>query len=159
MGKPDANPERVIERHTVGHRCPNDERMLQLAKYINLYKLKRREQAGFRPGRGCQEHILTLRLILQKNKRFHLSASIAFLDFVAAFDSLIRIEIWKIMVKSGVPAELIENPREAVKDNESRQSNTGGVVTTCIAIMIHDTYNAQAMKLDKSVKYRPFCRT
>ena len=36
MGKPDANPERVIERHTVGHRCPNGERMLQLAKYINL---------------------------------------------------------------------------------------------------------------------------
>ncbi|KAK2717484.1 hypothetical protein QYM36_006308 [Artemia franciscana] len=62
-------------------------------------QLTRHEQAGFRPGRGCQEHILTFCLILQQSERFQLSAFVAFIDFVATFDSLIRTELWKIMVK------------------------------------------------------------
>jgi hypothetical protein len=36
VGKPDANTEGVIGRHTIGDRCSNGKRLLQLAKYNNL---------------------------------------------------------------------------------------------------------------------------
>ncbi|XP_065578565.1 craniofacial development protein 2-like [Artemia franciscana] len=36
IGKTDANTEGLIGRHTIGDRCSNGERLLQLAKYNNL---------------------------------------------------------------------------------------------------------------------------
>ena len=36
VSKPDANANGVIGRRTIGDRCPNDKRLLQLAKYNSL---------------------------------------------------------------------------------------------------------------------------
>ena len=91
-------------------------------------KLTRPEQAGFRPGRGCPEQILTIRLILQQYSRFHLPLLIAFIDFAAAFDSLIREELWRIMAEDGAPQEIIEILRSAYKDTE-----------TCVRVSGNDT--------------------
>ncbi|KAK2713351.1 hypothetical protein QYM36_009274, partial [Artemia franciscana] len=113
----------VIPVHKKGDAtvCPNYrgmsliDRAMKVISIIVLNRFKNArdkltgpEQAGFRPDRGRLEHILTLRLILQQSERFQLSAIITFIDFVAAFDSLIRTELWKIMVEDSVPAELIE---------------------------------------------------
>ena len=92
-------------------------------------KLTRPEQAGFRPGKGCQEHILTLRLILQQSERFQLSIFIAFIDFVATFNSLIRNELWKIMIEDGVPAQLIEILKRDYESTVTRVRTADGETT------------------------------
>ena len=91
-------------------------------------KLTRPEQAGYRPGRGCPGQILTIHLILQQYSRFHLPLLIAFIDFAAAFDSLIREELWRIMAEDGAPQEIIEILRSAYKDTE-----------TCVRVSGNDT--------------------
>jgi len=59
----------------------------------------RKNQAGFRPGRGCIDQIFTLRQVW---------TIIAFLDFTAAFDSLHRDSLWAILRQDGVPEHYIQ---------------------------------------------------
>ena len=54
----------------------------------------RENQAGFRPGRGCIDHIFTLRQILEHRHSFNRSTIVVFLDLKAAFDSVDRGTLW-----------------------------------------------------------------
>ena len=53
-------------------------------------ELLREEQAGFRPGRGCIDHIFTLRQVLEHRYTFSQSTVVVFLDIKGAFDSVDR---------------------------------------------------------------------
>ena len=64
------------------------------------------EQAGFTAGRSTTEHIFAIRQIIEKSKEFNKSTYIAFIDFKAAFDSVSRDSLWKILQIWGVPQEL-----------------------------------------------------
>ncbi|KAK2716750.1 hypothetical protein QYM36_007039 [Artemia franciscana] len=68
----------------------------------------RENHCQFREGRGCTDQIFTLRPILQKCKRYYLLIINMFLDFVDAFDSVARENIWRIMVEDGMPVEFVE---------------------------------------------------
>ena len=70
-------------------------------------QLTREEQAGFRPGRGTAEQIFTLRQVLDVRHRYQRETYAVFVDFAAAFDSVHRDSLWKIMAQSGAPAKLI----------------------------------------------------
>ncbi|KAA3672426.1 uncharacterized protein DEA37_0008672 [Paragonimus westermani] len=50
----------------------------------------REEQAGFRSGRGCVDHIFTLRRILEHRHSYRQPTAVVFLDLRAAFDSVAR---------------------------------------------------------------------
>ena len=67
----------------------------------------RQEQAGFRPGRSCSEHIFTLRQILEQSHEWNSSLYINFLDFKKAFDSVHRDSLWKILLHYGIPDKLV----------------------------------------------------
>jgi len=67
----------------------------------------RREQAGFRKGRSCQEQIFTLRQIIEKVISGPDSILINFIDFKKAFDSVHRPSVWKILRSYGFPEKLI----------------------------------------------------
>ena len=67
----------------------------------------RQEQAGFRPGRSCSEHIFTLRQILEQSHEWNSSLYINFLDFKKALDSVHRDSLWKILLHYGIPDKLV----------------------------------------------------
>ena len=67
----------------------------------------RTEQAGFRKGRSCNDHIFTLRQILEQSHEFNSPVYANFVDFRKAFDSIHRDSLWKILLHYGVPDKLV----------------------------------------------------
>ena len=78
---------------------------------------RRSEQAGFTAGRSTTEHIFAIRQIIEKAKEFNKSTYIAFIDFKAAFDSVSRDSLWKILQIWGVPQELSVIVRQLYTDH------------------------------------------
>ena len=68
----------------------------------------RKEQAGFRPGRGTTEHIFILRNILEQANEWRAPIYTHFVDFEKAFDSVHRESLWMIMQSYGIPIKIIE---------------------------------------------------
>nr|VZI30731.1 unnamed protein product [Spirometra erinaceieuropaei] len=67
----------------------------------------RPNQAGFRAGRGCADQIFTLRRILEFRHSYQQPTAVCFVDFAAAFDSVHRESLWRIMALDGVPAKVL----------------------------------------------------
>ena len=57
----------------------------------------RREQAGFRSGRGTREQTFTLRNIIEQSLEWNASLYLVFIDYMKAFDSIHQETLWKIM--------------------------------------------------------------
>ena len=74
----------------------------------------RKEQAGFRPGRGTTEQIFILRNIIAQS--IESSLYVNFIDFEKAFDSVHRDSLWLIMRSSGIPSKII-NMVKTLYDN------------------------------------------
>ena len=66
----------------------------------------RTEQAGFRPGRSCNDQIFTLRQIIVKVTAWQKPVMINFIDFRKAFDCLHRPSMWSILRQYGIPDTL-----------------------------------------------------
>ncbi|BHF82574.1 hypothetical protein SprV_0802571200 [Sparganum proliferum] len=71
------------------------------------YSRTRPNQARFRAGRGCADQIFTLRRILEFHHSYQQPTAVCFIDFAAAFDSVHRESLWRIMAPDGVPAKII----------------------------------------------------
>ena len=56
----------------------------------HLYSIIGREQAGFRPGSSCVDHINTLRLIIDQSAECRSNLHLVFVDFKKAFGSVDR---------------------------------------------------------------------
>jgi len=96
----------------------------------------RENQAGFRPGRGCADQIFSLRMMMSKCIEFQQLTYLLFVDFKAAFDSVDRSKLWKVLRQYGIPDKIItmfkalyDNTRCAVRVNdklsEDFKVNTG----------------------------------
>lgn len=68
----------------------------------------RKEQAGFRPGRGCIDQIFTLRNIIEQCTEWQRQLYLNFIDFEKAFDSIHRNSLWRIVRSYGIPQHLID---------------------------------------------------
>ena len=68
---------------------------------------RRKEQAGFRSGRGTTEQIFILRNILEQVNEWQATLYINFVDFEKAFDSVHRNGLWMIMDQYGIPQKII----------------------------------------------------
>ncbi|CAH8459438.1 unnamed protein product [Dicrocoelium dendriticum] len=67
----------------------------------------REEQAGFRRGRGCIDHIFTLRQLLEHRHTYWRPTVIVFLDIKGAFDSVDRCAHWNCLLRKGVPEKYV----------------------------------------------------
>nr|VZI41275.1 unnamed protein product [Spirometra erinaceieuropaei] len=67
----------------------------------------RPNQAEFRAGRRCADQVFTLRPTLKFRHNYQQPTAFRFVDFVAAFDSVHRESLWRIMTLDGVPAIII----------------------------------------------------
>ena len=72
-----------------------------------LDPLLRNNQNGFRPKKNTTAHILALRRIIEEAKRNNVPATIVFVDFSEAFDSVHRAKIMQILKACGIPNELV----------------------------------------------------
>nr|CAH8852710.1 unnamed protein product [Trichobilharzia regenti] len=69
--------------------------------------LTREEQAGFRSGRGCIDHVFTLRQLLEHRHTYCRPTTVVFLDIKAAFDSLDRTVLWNCLLERGAPEKFV----------------------------------------------------
>jgi Reverse transcriptase (RNA-dependent DNA polymerase)/Domain of unknown function (DUF6451) len=67
----------------------------------------RKQQAGFRTGKSCVDHINTLRLILEQSAEWNATLYALFVDYEVAFDSVDRDSIWIALKNRGVPDKII----------------------------------------------------
>ena len=67
----------------------------------------RKNQNGFRRNRSTTSHILTIRRILEVVRAKTLQATILFVDFTKAFDSIHRGKIEQILLPYGIPKETV----------------------------------------------------
>ena len=67
----------------------------------------RKQQAGFRKGRSCSDHIFTLRQIFEQSQEWNAPLLANFIDFEKAFDSVHRPALWNILQHYGVPSKIV----------------------------------------------------
>ena len=70
--------------------------------------LEHESQCGFRPGRGCTDATITVKLAMKKWREHSLESWILFIDLVKAFYRVPRELLWSILGKLGVPPKLIQ---------------------------------------------------
>jgi endonuclease/exonuclease/phosphatase family metal-dependent hydrolase len=76
----------------------------------------RKEQAGFRTGRGTVNQIFILRNILEQVNEWNATMHTHFVDFEKAFDSIHRDSLWIIMQQFGIPLKLVKMVKTLYKD-------------------------------------------
>ena len=80
----------------------------------------RTEQAGFRPGRSCNEQIFTLRQIIEHGMAaWQKPVMINFIDFRKAFDSVHRPSLWSILGQYGIPGTFVNIIQNLYKGSRS----------------------------------------
>ena len=57
----------------------------------------RESQCGFRKGRGCNDQIYTLRVLMEKAREFHQPLYMCFIDLHKAYDSVNRNALWAVL--------------------------------------------------------------
>ena len=90
----------------------------RLAETLDEYI--RQEQAGFRPGRSCSDHIFTLRQILEQSKEWNAPLYANFIDIEKVFDSIHRDSLWKILRHYGIPSKLVNVIKMPYSDFKSQ---------------------------------------
>ncbi|KAL9964229.1 hypothetical protein ACROYT_G027841 [Oculina patagonica] len=66
----------------------------------------RKEQAGFRKGRSCSDHIFTLRQIFEQAEEWNSTVYANSIDFEKAFNSIQRETLWRILRHHGIPSKV-----------------------------------------------------
>ena len=74
---------------------------------LEMEKILRRNQNGFRKGRSTIGQILTVRRIIEGVKARQIPATFLFVDFSKAFDSVHREKMEKILLDYGIPKEIV----------------------------------------------------
>ena len=67
----------------------------------------RENQAEFRKGRSCIDQCFALRQLVEKCLKFKLPLKLNFVDFKAAFHSVHRHSLWKIVAAYKIPTKII----------------------------------------------------
>ena len=70
-------------------------------------KRLRKEQAGYRQGRGTTEQVFILRNIIEQVNEWQVTIYVNFIDFEKVFDLVHRDSLWVIMRKYGIPEKII----------------------------------------------------
>nr|CAH7758698.1 unnamed protein product [Callosobruchus chinensis] len=110
-------------------------------------------QSGFRKGHSIQDHIFTIKQVIQKSGTKNTELNLAFLDLEKVFDSVSRSVIWDSLKKRGINTHLRKciqsmfngNICYIRKDHMSSESfgisdglRQGGVLSTTLFIMVMD---------------------
>ena len=78
-----------------------------LAARLNLWYKPKKEQAGSQKGRGCEEQILTVRLLIDIARKTKQPLYIAFVDYKKAYDNVNRYKLLKLLDKHGCGSKFL----------------------------------------------------
>ncbi|CAH8662896.1 unnamed protein product [Schistosoma haematobium] len=92
----------------------------------------RENQAGFRPGRGCINHIFAIRQVLEHRHTYRRPTMVVFLDLKAAFDSVDREILWQCLSLKGVPQKYINLVKALYSNTTSRVRAYGELSSTFV---------------------------
>ncbi|CAH8675424.1 unnamed protein product [Schistosoma haematobium] len=90
----------------------------------------RENQAGFRPGRGCIDHIFTIRQVLEHRHTYRRPTMVVFLHLKAEFDSVDRETLWQCLSLKGVPQKYINLVKALYSNTTSRVRAYGELSST-----------------------------
>lgn len=76
-------------------------------------------QSGFRIGRCVQDHIFTIKQIIEKKREKRKNVYLAFIDLEKAFDKVPREKLWQIMRKRKINEKMVKNIESIYKHNKS----------------------------------------
>ena len=103
-----------------------------LCNRLELWFKPYREQAGAQKGRGCIEHIVTLRLLADYAKRKKAKLFITFVDFSKAYDLVPRHMLFSVLKRLGCGAVMLST---IIAMYSVTQSIVGtAVITTAIGV-------------------------
>ena len=91
-------------------------------------------QAGSRPGRGCPDHMFTLRVLQEAAAARRLPLMAAFIDLAKAFDSIHRKLLFLMMRSYGMPILLVEI-FEALYNSTSCAVRVASAISAAFATM------------------------
>ena len=66
------------------------------------------DQAGFRPGFSCEDHLFTVTMLAEKCKEYNIPLWIAAIDFSKAFDSISHRSMFEALSAHGVPMAYLD---------------------------------------------------
>ncbi len=98
----------------------------KLKKIMEAISLE--EQTGFRKGRSCSDNMFVLKLLIEKRREFNLQTYMFSIDYVKAFDNVLRGKLWSIMDRRGIPKHLIEVIRNMYKDTQINVRTKSGKI-------------------------------
>ncbi|KAL0810833.1 hypothetical protein ABMA28_010143 [Loxostege sticticalis] len=108
---------------------------IRLTSKLDFYQPK--EQAGFRSGYSTMDHILTLRIVIEKTTEYNMPLWLAFIDYKKAFDS---VETWAII-------QSLQNARI-----DHRYSRLVDYITKTSKMKVNIPPETRAIKIEKGVR-------
>ena len=87
----------------------------------------RKEQAGYRTGRGTTEQVFILRNIIEQVNEWQATLYMNFVDFEKAFDSVHHKSLWLIMEKYGIPEKMVRMVRAFYEDFQCAVEDQGEI--------------------------------
>ena len=103
---------------------------------------RRPQQSGFTTGRSTADAVLALRLLAEIHREFGRPLDVVYIDLKAAFHSVDRAALWKLLEGIGVPAVIMNLIRDLHTHTTSRVrvgdefspviSTTSGVRQGCV---------------------------
>ena len=66
------------------------------------------EQAGFRRGKGTRDQIMSMKMIMEKNRKREIDMFLCFIDYSKAFDTVAHDILWYAMKNLGFPIHIIQ---------------------------------------------------
>ena len=85
-------------------------------------------QFDFRLGRGTIDAIFIIRQIIEKSREHTVPLHIHFIDFKAAFDTIWRVSLWKMMFQIGIPQKYVAIIKK-LNNNTNCAIIAGGLIT------------------------------
>ena len=79
-----------------------------LSHRFSLWYTPRPEQAGAQPGRGCEEQILTVRLIIDIARKTKKLLYVAFIDYHKAYDKVNRVKLLQYLDQRGCGNQFLQ---------------------------------------------------
>ena len=77
------------------------------------------DQAGFRPGFSCEDHLFTITLLAEKCNEHNIPLSTAAIDFSKAFDSISHRSMFEDLREQDVPEAYLDVLTRLYKDQEA----------------------------------------
>ena len=80
----------------------------RLTNYLEINNLLNQNQAGFRSGFSCQDHIFTLYSLVEILKARRKKLFCAYVDFSAAFDKVHRASLWQKVLNHNINGKIFQ---------------------------------------------------